>query len=49
VELAQKSNWISAGLGPRNLRVETAAVVAMTAALIENGEFEVVDNDSSES
>jgi 16S rRNA (uracil1498-N3)-methyltransferase len=43
VELALDSNWRAAGLGPRNLRVETAAVVALTVALFENGEFEVVD------
>ena len=35
--------WRAAGLGPRNLRVETAAVLALSLALYENGEFEVGD------
>ena len=50
VELARRSrSWRVVGLGGRNLRVETAAVVAMTLALLENGEFEVADDDTSQS
>lgn len=50
VEKAQRSHsWRVVGLGSRNLRVETAAVVAMTLILMENGEFEVVDDDTSKS
>ena len=40
VEQARLQGWTIAGLGSRNLRIETAALVAVTLALLENGEFE---------
>ena len=39
VELAAQSGWTQAGLGPRTLRVETAATVAVALALAQNGEL----------
>lgn len=39
VEQAAQFGWALAGLGPRTLRVETAATVAATLALWRNGEL----------